>query len=80
VAAAANVNMTMADGNALVLTPQDYTIKVKQYTILFVLGLYDENDPGNVDNYVILGQQFLNNHCISYDINANTLAITNSLV
>jgi len=78
-ASAGNVNLTLADGQALVITPKDYTLKIGKYTYMYVLGLWDENDPGQADNYVVLGQQFLNTRCISYDINANTLSITNAL-
>jgi len=74
-----NVNIGLSDGNTLALKPADYIIQYKKKCLLFVYGDYDEKDGNNDWNPLILGQSWLNNHCISYDINANTLAITDAV-
>jgi len=76
-----NVNIGMADGSTLVLIPQDF-IYVSTYSkkcYLMVYGSYDDGDPTNSLYSIRLGQQWLNRHCVSYDINANTLAYTDAV-
>jgi len=76
-----NVNIGLADGNTLVLTPQDYTY-YSQWSgkcYLMVTGAYDDGDTTNSWYSIRLGQLWLNRHCVSYDINANTLSYTDAL-
>jgi len=74
-----NVNIALSDGNVLALKPADYVIQYKKKCLIFAYGDYDEFDGGNDWNPIVLGQGWLNNHCISYDINANTLAVTDAM-
>ena len=59
----------------MTLQPADYIIKTQGQCILYTWGYYDENDDYYADWSIILGQQWLNNHFLTYDIKANTLTI-----
>jgi len=81
---ALNVNLGLADGNTIVLTPRDYILFVDfepylRACILNVRGLYDDGLDYNSRYSIPLGQLWLNRHCVSYDINANTLSYTDAL-
>jgi hypothetical protein len=76
---ATNVNISLADGNVLTLKPQDYIVTYDGVNYLFVYGYYNEDDTNFSDFPINIGQQWLNNHCISYNINMNTLSITDAM-
>jgi len=81
---AMNVNIALADGNTIVMEPWDYIYKKKSYSygtmcILDVEGAYDDGDKSNKVISMQLGQTWLNRHCISYDINNNTMSYTDAL-
>jgi len=78
---ALNVNLGLADGNTIVLTPRDYILYEPwlHTCILNVRGFYDDGLDSNSRYSIPLGQLWLNRHCVSYDINANTLSYTDAL-
>jgi len=76
---ASNVNISLADGNVLTLKPQDYIMTVDGVNYLFVYGWYNEDDTHYSNRPIYIGQQWLNTHCISYNINVNTLSITDAM-
>jgi len=75
-----NVNIGLADGNTLVLTPQDYIYtNWRGKCLLDVYAAYDDDDTTNSYYSIRLGQGWLNSRCISYDSNANTISYTDAL-
>jgi len=76
---ATSVNITLADGSVLTLNPQDYIVAYSGINYLYVWGYYNEDYTNYASYPVFIGQQWLNNHCISYNINVNTLSITDAL-
>jgi hypothetical protein len=73
------VNITLNDGSVLTLNPQDYIVAYDNVNYLYVYGYYNEDDDSFSDYPIFIGQQWLNNHCISYNVNVNTLSITDAL-
>jgi len=75
------VNVGLGDGSTLVLAPWDYIVYDSYYNVCFLnaYGSYDEDNLYYSAQYVRLGLSWLTNHCISYDINANTLSYTDAL-
>jgi hypothetical protein len=78
VANASPVNINLADGNTFVLQPNDYILQKDGQCYLYTWGYYDENDSYYADWVLVLGQQWLNNHCLSYNIQDNTLTISDA--
>jgi hypothetical protein len=76
---ATSVNITLADGSVLTFNPQDYIVSKNGINNLYVWGYYNEDDTSYADYPIFIGQQWLNNHCISYNANVNTLSITDAL-
>jgi len=76
---ASSVNFTLADGNVLTLSPQDYIVPYQGINYLYVYGYYNEDDANYADFPIYIGQQWLNTRCISYNVNVNTLSITDAL-
>jgi len=76
-----SVNIGLGDGNTLVLAPWDYIVFDPYYNVCFlnVYGYYDEDNSDYSDSDIRLGLSWLTRHCISYDINANTLSYTDAL-
>jgi len=79
VSKAGDVNITLADGEVLTLKPQDYIVPYKGINYLEVYGWYREDDARYADMPMFIGQQWLNSRCLSYNINVNTLSITDAL-
>jgi len=77
-----SVVIGLDDGNNITLTARDYTLDLMSSygaCFLFVRGTYDEGDLGNQRSPILLGQNWLNRHCVSYDISANTLSYTDAV-
>jgi len=74
-----SVNITLVDGNVLTLSPQEYVLPYNGINYLYVYGYYNEDDASYADYPIYVGQQWLNSRCISYNINVNTLSITDAL-
>jgi len=78
-ASAQPVTFTMANGGQLVLTPADYTVKGRDGTIyLNTYGYYDQNTYPT--DTLLVGQPFLNNHCVSQNIQTGEWSLANVVV
>jgi len=84
-----SVSIGLSDGNTLVLTGRDYILHWSEdwagsyyrACSLYAYGYYDEDTHNNRwrARPFVLGQRWLNNHCISYNIKDNTLSYTDAL-
>jgi len=79
VSAGSNVVVGLKSGGSIAITPNDYTVQYEDECILFVYGWYDEHDSYYNRQYITLGQQFANNHCVAYDIANNALGLADNL-
>jgi hypothetical protein len=76
---ATSVNISLADGSMITLNPRNYIVPYKGINYLYVYGWYNEDDTNFSDYPIYIGQQWLNDHCISYNVNVNTLSVTDAL-
>jgi len=75
VANAYSVQFNVDAGQTLTITPADYIIQYNNKCSLYVSASYDEHNPRYNSYDIILGQQFLNNHCLSYNIQDQTVGL-----
>jgi hypothetical protein len=77
------VSIGLSDGNSIVLSARDYVVDLSMtkynVCVLWAYGDYDEGALFYQAVPIPLGQLWLNRHCISYDISANTLSYTDAL-
>jgi len=71
-----NVIVGLENGGSITLTPSDVIVKIKNHCQLYVGAWYDEHDNSNNQYGMVLGQQFLNNHCVAYNIADNLVGIS----
>jgi len=82
VANSANVSLTIGDGTqTIVLSPFDYISQNSYYNACYlsVHAYYDENNSYNSQNTIYLGQNFLNNHCLAFNLQDQTVGFANVL-
>jgi len=80
VSSAKNVVLTEASGLPIVLQPQDYIVEYNGKCYLFAYAFYNEDDDEYADFAISLGQQYLNNHCVAYNIADQSLGISNNVL
>jgi len=64
---AVSVKFNTADGQVIEVTPNDYLLEIDGTQLLFTYGAYDQAIYAD-DDYIVLSQTFLNNHCLSMDM------------
>jgi hypothetical protein len=74
-----NVNLNLASGGAITLTPADLHVKVDDVCYLYVVGWYDENSSLHANEELLIGQQFANNHCVAYNIADNLVGVSDKV-
>jgi hypothetical protein len=74
-----NVNLNLANGGAITLTPADLHVKLDDVCYLYVVGWYDENSSLHSNEELLIGQQFANNHCVAYNIAENLVGVSDKV-
>jgi len=72
------VTLQLTNGASIQITPDDYLIEWYGVQQLYVVGFYDQNTQLD-GGYFSLGQQFLNNRCLSMNINSGEWSIASVL-
>jgi len=79
VASAKDVVIGLNNGGSLVLTPNDYIVQTTDECYMQSNSWYDEHDQYADRQSIYLGQQYMNNHCIGYDIGKSAVGISNKI-
>jgi len=78
VTSAQPVTFQLANGGSIQLTSDDYLLEYNGVQYLNVYESYDQNQYGDID-YIVLDQQFLNNRCLSMNLNSGVWSIASAL-
>jgi hypothetical protein len=79
VASGRNVSINVDGGGTINLTPQDLHVKYDGVCYLYTYGYYAETSKDHKSNAMVLGQTFINNHCVASNFGDNTVGITDKL-
>jgi len=78
VTSAQPVKLQGANGMVLEITPDDYLLEIDGIQYLYTYGYYDQTIRADHD-FIVLNQQFLNNHCMSMNLQSGEWSLTSVL-